>query len=524
MIGKRRVLAGVGVAAALLLTACGGGASGGSGGQPAAGATGDPVAGGAGTVLALSELRTLDPALNGNNGPSGGVIGNAIFGTLLVNDPASGEIEPSLASAFTTADGGATFQLTLRPGLVFSDGTPLDAAAVKAEWDRMRDPATGSVYQADASLVASTEVVDATTLKVTMATAVPNFAYSVITTSLNWIPSPAALAKGPQAFDAAPVGAGPYTLKEWRRQDAMDLVKNPKYWDAPRPYLDTLTIKPAIDAAQRLNTVVSGGADVAVETSWQNLKKAADQGLPSDVLPLSGGNYVALNTRRAPFDDPRAREAVVDAIDQQALNVSSFNGTAQLVDTLFAGTSPLHTDQPASAPDKARAQQLFDQLAAEGKPVAFTFTSTSSTESKAQAEAIQAQLSAYKNVSMQIKTVEYAQIPALQNTHDFDATVTSAAFLDPDPRLWTAFSGKSKVNMSGIDDPQLNDALDKGRAATDVAERKSAYQVVQDRLVALHPLLWLTRFASGAVSAKDVGGLTQYGFGSLRPELLWVKK
>ena len=524
MIRNRRVLAGAVIAAAaVLLTACGAGAAGGNGGATE-GATGDPVAGGTATVLVPSEPRTLDPALTGNHGASGAVIGNALYGTLLVNDPKTGDIKPSMATAFTTTDGGATFELTLHDRLVFSDGTPLDAAAVKVNWDRMRDPATGSVYRSDASLVASTEVAGPTTLKVTMAVPVPNYAYSIITSSMNWIASPAALAKGAQAFDAAPVGAGPYTLKEWRRQDAIELVRNSKYWDAPRPYLEALTVKPATDAGQRFNTIISGGADVAVETSWQNLRKATDQHLPSDVLPLSGGNYVALNTRRAPFDDPRAREAVVDAIDQQALNVSSFNGTAQLVDTLFAGTSPLHTDQPASAPDKARAQQLFDQLAAEGKPVAFTFTSTSATESKAQAEAIQAQLSAYKNVSMQIKTVEYAQIPALQNTHDFDATVTSAAFLDPDPRLWTAFSGKSKVNMSGIDDPQLNDALDKGRAATDVAERKSAYQVVQDRLVALHPLLWLTRFASGAVSAKDVGGLTQYGFGSLRPELLWVKK
>jgi peptide/nickel transport system substrate-binding protein len=482
------------------------------------------VSGGTATVLAPSELRTLDPALTGNNGPSGAVIGNALYGTLLINDPVTGEIKPSMATAFTTTDGGATFELTLRDGLVFSDGTPLDATAVKTNWDRMRDPATGSVYRSDASLIATTEVAGPTTLKVTMAEPVPNYAYSVITTSMNWIASPAALAKGAQAFDAAPVGAGPFTLKEWRRQDAMDLVRNPKYWDAPRPYLDALTVKPATDASQRLNTIISGGADVAVETSWQNLKKAADQGLPSNLLSLSGGNYVALNTRRAPFDDPRAREAVVDAIDPQALNVSAFNGTAQLVDTLFSDSSPLHTDQQTAAPDKAKAQQLFDQLAAEGKPVAFTFTSTSSTESRSQAEAMQAQLSAYKNVSMQIKTVDFAQIPALQNTHDFDATVSSAAFVDPDPRLWTAFSGKSPVNMSGVDDPELNAALDKGRTATAVSDRKAAYQVVQDRLVALHPLLWLTRFASGAVSIKEAGGLTQYGFGSLLPEQIWLQK
>lgn len=523
MIRDRRVLAGAAVAAALLLTACGGGGAGAKSG-PTAGATGDPVKGGTATVLVPSEPRSLDPALTGNNMASGAVIGNALYGTLLVNDTKTGDIKPSMATAFTTTDGGATFELTLHDDLVFSDGTPLDAAAVKFNWDRMRDQKTASVYRSDASLVASTEVAGPTTLTVTMVEPVPNYAYSIITSSMNWIASPTALAKGAQAFDAAPVGAGPFTLKEWRRQDAMDFDRNPKYWDAPRPYLDAMTVKPAADAGQRFNTIISGGADVAVETSWQNLKKAGDQGLPNNLLPLSGGNYVALNTRRAPFDDPRAREAVVAAIDPQALNVSAFNGAARLVDTLFDNASPLHTDQRTGKQDKARAQKLFDELAAAGKPVSFTFTGTPTTESKAQGEALQAQLSAYKNVTMEIRTVEFAQIPALQNTHDFDATTTSAAFVDPDPRLWTAFYGKSPVNMSGIDDPELNDALDEGRAATDVADRKAAYKVVQDRLVALHPLVWLTRSASGVVSTKEVGGLSQYGYGSLRPEQLWVRK
>src|SRR4051794_23009009 len=121
MIPERRVLAAALVAAAaVLLTACGGGAVSGTGtGQPAAGAAGAPVSGGTATVLAPSELRTLDPALTGNNGPSGAVIGNALYGTLLINDPVTGEIKPSMATAFTTTDGGATFELTLRDGLVF---------------------------------------------------------------------------------------------------------------------------------------------------------------------------------------------------------------------------------------------------------------------------------------------------------------------------------------------------------------------------------------------------------------------
>ncbi|MEU4657404.1 ABC transporter substrate-binding protein [Streptomyces sp. NPDC023723] len=506
--------------AALLLAACGGGA--GKDGEGAAGATGKPVAGGSARVLTLSELRTLDPAQMGNNFVSGAIVGNALYGTLLTDDPESGKIKSSLAKSFDSSDGGKTFELKLRDGLTFSDGTPFDAEAVKFNWDRMRKPATASPYQADASLVTATKTVDATTLKVTLAQPMAQFAQSVVTTSMNWIASPAALGKGAKAFDAHPVGAGPYTLKEWRRQDAMELAKNPKYWDAPKPYLDSLTLKVALDSTQRVNTVVSGGADVAIEQNWQNLKKAADAGLPTTTSPLNGGTFLALNTRRAPFNDARAREALTAAIDMDALNASVFNGTGETVDTLFRKSSPYYADIPVAKPDAATAQRLFDELAADGSPVSFTFTTTASTENKAQAESIQSQLSKFKNVTMKIKVVDYAEFLPLQTSHDFDVVVSSAAFNDPEPRLWTAFQGDSPTNMSGIDDAQLNAALLKGRTATDQADRKAAYDTVQSRLVELRPMLWILRTAGSAISGKNVGGLTQYGFGSLLPEDLWI--
>ncbi|GLY38950.1 peptide ABC transporter substrate-binding protein [Amycolatopsis sp. NBRC 101858] len=509
----------VATAMAMALAACGGGgATSGSGAQ---GATGNPVEGGNATVLMLSEPRTLDPAFGSNNGPGGAVVGNALFGTLLRTDPATGAITPSLAASFKTADGGKTFELALRPGLRFSDGSPFEASAVKAHWDRLKDPATGSLYQGDAAQVASTEATSATTLRVTMTAAVPNFGYSVVTSSLNWVPKPEAIAAGGASFDAKPIGAGPYVLQEWRRQDALVLKRNPSYWDAPRPHLDQLTLRPAIDGNQRLNTMVSGGADVAVESSWSNLQKAGQSNLVTAVQPLSGGNYIALNTRRAPFNDLRARQALAAAIDPQALNVSVFGGAGQLVDTLFDASSPFHTGTPVGAPDKATAQRLFNELAAEGKTVSFTFTATSSSENRALAEAIQAQLNAFQNVKMQVKVVEYAELAKLQTTHDFDATVSSAAFLDPEPRLWTAFAADSRSNMSGINDPELNAALVKGRTSTSADERKAAYDQVQKRLVEDHPNLWLTRNVSAAISSKQIGGVEQYGFGSLLPDALW---
>ncbi|MEX5637763.1 ABC transporter substrate-binding protein [Parafrankia sp. FMc2] len=508
-------------AIALALGACGGGGDSGPG--PSAGAAGEPVAGGEGRLLLLAEPRTLDPAILGNGYATLAVLGNALYGTLMTGKD-DGRVEYKMAESFETTDEGRTFTLTLRDGLLFSDGTPLNAEAVKFNWDRLKEPATRAVNLAEASDIASTEVVDDVTLKVTLVNPVPAFAQSVVTSTLNWIGSPAALQKGAQAFDAAPIGAGPFVLESWTRQADLKLVRNPRYWDAPKPYLERLTMRTATETNQRYNTVLTGGADLAIESSPVNLDKAEQAGLATDVMDLSGGLFLAMNTRRAPFDDIRARRAVAAALDLEAVNLAVYNGTGRPADLLFADSSPFHTSTTLHKTDKALAQKLFDELAADGKPLSFTFTSAPSAENRTIAENIQAQLGAFKNVRVEVKVAEITEYVALRRTHEFDAAVSSAFFQDPEPRLWTTFNGKSAANLPGIDDPKLNDALADARAATTEDERRTAYAVFEKALVDLMPVVFLARAEPGVIAGKGVGGFVQYGLGSLLPEEIWISR
>ncbi|WP_084692041.1 ABC transporter substrate-binding protein [Parafrankia elaeagni] len=519
--GTRLLVTAAASSVLLLLGACGGGGDDPRGG--AGGATGAPVSGGEGRVLLLNDPRTLDPAALGNAYASGALLGNALYGTLLVNDE-KGVLHPSMAESFESADGGATFELKLRPGLVFSDGSPLDAAAVKFNWDRIKDPALGSVNRAEASMIASSEVVDAVTLRATLASPIPKYSEAVVTTALNWIASPAALQAGGRAFDERPIGAGPFTLRSWTRQADIRLARNPRYWDAPKPYLDSLVLRAALDNNQRYNTLITGGADIAIDSSWVNLDKADKAGLATNFLEASGGLFAALNMRRAPFDDIRARQAFVKAIDLEALNLAVYNGTARMTDSLFSEASPFHADKPLQKFDREGAQRLLDELAADGKPLSFTFTTTPNSENRKMAENLQAQLASYQNVSFQPRIIEIAEFAALRTSHDYDAVITSALFQDPDPRLPTAFLGSSPANLPGIDDPELNTALLAGRTATSDGERARAYDTVQDRLIELAPALFLARGPLGTIGSRDVGGFQQYGLGSLLPEEIWISK
>ncbi|MDV2478350.1 ABC transporter substrate-binding protein [Rhodococcus zopfii] len=515
-----KLIAAAGIAA-LFLTACGGADSAGGGADVDAG---DPVSGGVARVLQTGEPRSLDPANLSNTWAHQPTLGNALYGSLMINNLDTLEIEYRMATEFSTTDGGTTFTLKLRPDLKFSDGTPLDAAAVKFNWDRLKDPALGSTTIRQAVQIADTQVVDPTTLTVRMTAPNPHFAQALIAGALNWIASPAALAQGQAAFDENPIGAGPFTLVKWTRQDSIELTRNPTYWDAPKPYLDGLTIRTVADTNQRVNSIVTGGSDLASETNWQSLNKVEAAGFSYDVVSTGGGQMLGMNARRAPFDDVRARRAVSLAVDLDAINTAVYNGEGKIPRKLFQEDSPYYADVALDRHDAEEAQRLFDELAAEGKPVKFTYMSYPTTESKTLGEALQAQLSAFTNVEANVEVVDFAAATARAGARDFDMVVTSAIVQDPDFGLWTAFHKDSTGNFTGVQDQAMSDALDVGRRATSTDERVAAYTTVQERLAEVVPGIWYYRAVPAVTVGKELHNVQLYTLGSPLPEEMWISE
>lgn len=516
--------AGIGAAmcaAILVLTACASAGGGESSSGPASG-TGNPVPGGTANILQPAEPRSLDPAALSNSWSHHPVIGNALYGTLMTTDPDTLDIGYEIATGFVSTDGGSTFTLTLRPEVRFTDGTPFDAAAVKFNWDRLRDPALGSTAIRQAAQISETVVIDDLTLKITLPEPNQTFVQGIVNTSMNWIASPTALGKGREAFDRNPVGAGPFTLVEWTRQDRIELEKNPDYWDAPKPYLDGISIRMPTDTSQRLNALTTGAADLSTEASWKMLSMADDAGLMAETVSTGGGQFVALNVRRAPFDDERARRAVASAFDREAINAAVYEDHAPVQESLFPESSPFHSDIAFPERNPETAQRLFDELASEGKPVRFTFLSYPTPESRGLGESLQAQLSAFDNVQVDVEVADYAAVTARTAARDFDAMISTAVVQEPDYALWTAFHSDSPGNFTGVDDEELDRALDLGRTSTVMDERIQAYATVQERLVALNPALWSVRAAPSTVWRESLHGIVLYAWGSPLPEELWV--
>ncbi|ABW12866.1 extracellular solute-binding protein family 5 [Parafrankia sp. EAN1pec] len=446
------------------------------GGSTAADGTAPAAQGGTLTVLWPAE--PLDLSTDSGFGLqmiSGSIERLAVYDALVAITPAA-ELDYRLATSLDSDD-SLTWTLRLREGLRFSDGTPLDAAAVRDNWTLLADPARKSPSAKIAQRIGSFTIVDPTTLRITLKEADGQFPRLVAQTPLTFIGSPTALRAKGDGFKTAPVGAGAFTVREWLRNDHLTLVRNPT--SSVQAHYDTIVVKSVPDETQRYNTLLAGGADIAFSANLRTGITAVAAGLVTEKAFSDGGLNLLFNITKAPFDDIRARRAVSYALDAQALNKALFDGTAAVPSSFLRDDSPLHSDVPLPRPDRAKAQALFDELAAAGKPVQFTIISPLNFSNVA--EWVQSSLGGFRNVSVKVDAMAQT-LPVLQG--GFQATLTGTPrFVDPYPQLALNLGTGGPSNYGKFSDPALDAALREGQQSRDTAVRVRAYETAQ-RIIA----------------------------------------
>ena len=285
-------------------------------------ASGDPVQGGDLVVATLFDSFGFDP-VKVVGGIADGTVATAVFDTLMTYDD-NDEIVPHLAESLETED-QQSWTLTLRPDVTFTDGTPLDAEAVKFNIERHQDVSLLSRSILNALNIESMTVVDPLTLDIQLKfpwTAFPE----TLVGSLGIIGSPTALAD-PDSFNSNPVGAGAFKLVEWVPGDHITLEQNPDYWNASEgePHVDTVTFRIVLDTQTRTESVKNDEIHLAQSTNGAEVLYADEDDMVG--YPVYGpGITVQMNTTKPPFDDPRVRMAILQAMDRRGAAVGGLPG------------------------------------------------------------------------------------------------------------------------------------------------------------------------------------------------------
>ena len=181
-----------------------------------------------------------------------------VFDTLMILD-ANGVPQPNLAESVTSNSTGTVWTITVRPNIEFHNGAPCDGAAVAANFEaHQASLLTGPALTPIQSIVVTSPLV----VTITMKTPWVPFDYYLcggIGSQFAFVAEPNWLATGSQTN---PVGTGPFVFQEWVPNDHFTATRNPKYWRAGMPYLDSITYKPIPDPDQILASLQSGAIDI----------------------------------------------------------------------------------------------------------------------------------------------------------------------------------------------------------------------------------------------------------------------
>ena len=309
-IRRPRAVAVLAIALAGLLAACGTNSSEG----------GSSAAGGGTNVLTSSMPVTsnYDPDVLFELQPL--EITNAMYEGLVRYVPGGSEIEGVLAESWTISPDGLTFTFALDPDATFSDGSPVDSAAVQAAFERKAE--IGSTPAYILWPVSGYETPDAQTFVITLSQPVNNFLYMLASPAGSVITNVAAIEAnasdgddlGEEYLQTNSAGSGPYTLSEFVPDERVVLARNDDYW-GEAPQFDQIVFKVLPDTSSQRLQVEQGDIDLMQGVSPEAAAELEDSSAVT-VESIAGFNlaFYQMNVTKAPFDDAAVRQALVRSI------------------------------------------------------------------------------------------------------------------------------------------------------------------------------------------------------------------
>ncbi|WP_165923705.1 ABC transporter substrate-binding protein [Bosea sp. BK604] len=423
------------------------------------------------------------------------------------------KIEPGLASVENPDP--LTYRFTLKPNLTFHDGTALDAAAVKANFDRMMDPALGSPRRSELAPVDSVEVTGPTTFTIKLKTPYAPF-LQVIAIRAGMMVSPTAVKTLGADFATKAVGAGPYKVVSWTKNSELVLERFDGYWRGKAP-IERLVFRPIADETVRLANLRSNTVQLVDAVPAQTVAALSrEANITLKQSPGLGFNAFSLNCTRAPFDNPAVRRAFVTAIDPQTVLRAVYFGTGSVA----AGAIPpsiAWAYDPKFAPYKPSADAAKKLLADAGitSAVPVSITVTNSPAQVRTAEILQAQAN-QAGFKVEVKQIDATSLITVLRQKDFDLCMSPwSGRTDPDGNMYNYFTKTGPNNFAGYQSDKVTDLLEKARSATAEGDRAKLYREAEAAIAQDAPMLFLAFPATLQASAKGLDWV-QYPDGAFR--------
>ncbi|MCT2388481.1 glutathione ABC transporter substrate-binding protein GsiB [Erwinia pyrifoliae] len=455
------------------------------------------------TIAVASNFTTLDP-YDANDTLSQAVAKSFYQG--LFGFDKEMKLENVLADSYQASPDGLGYVIRLKKGITFQDGTAFDAAAVKANLDRASNPDNHLKRFNLFKTIASTEVVDANTVKITLRQPFSAFINTLASPAAAMI-SPDALKKYGKDIAFHPVGTGPYQFVTWNQTDFVKVAKFSGYWKPGYPKLDSITWRPVVDNNTRSAMLQTGEANFAFPIPFEQAKLLEKNSRLNLVAsPSIMQRYISFNVTQKPFNDPKVRAAIGYAINRQALAKVAFAGYA----TPASGIVPpsIQYAQQYATPEynPAKARQLL-------KEAGFTTTLWSSHNHSTAQKVLQftQQQLAQVGIKVEVTAMDAGQRAAqVEDKGQKESGVRmfytgwSASTGEANWALTPLFATQSWpptiFNTAFYSNPQVDKDLSDALNTTDGEKKAALYKDAQDRI--WHDQPWAPLVVEKLISAN----------------------
>ena len=447
------------------------------------------------TVAMQLEPPHLDPT-----SAAAGAIDSVLYSNVfegLTRFMADGSVVPGLAESWEISDDGLVYTFKLHKGVLFHDGTAMDAEDVKFSLDRARAEDSTNAQKALYAGITDVAVIDPLTAQLTLAEANGNMLFS-----LAWGDAVIVASESIENIKTNPIGTGAFKFVNWVQGDKIELARNPEYWGTPA-ILENVTFKFISDPTAAFAAVMAEDVDYfSAFPAPENLPQfEADPRFQVIIGSTEGETILSINNKMPPFDDPKVRAAVAHAIDRQSIIDGAMFGYGTPIGTHFAPHNPAYVDltgDSAFDPEKAKAL-----LAEAGFADGFETTLHLPPPSYARrgGEIIAAQL-AQVGIKAEIINVEWAQwLETVFKGKNFGLTIVSHT----EPMDIGIYANPDYYFQ--YDNPDFQTLMTKLNSTTDPDLRTSMLQDAQRMIAADHVNGYLFQLANTSVAKAGLRGL-----------------
>ena len=446
-------------------------------------------------VMLPRDAEQLDPRFVGD--PYGLRVSRLLFASLVTIDPRTLEVIPDLAESVTPLS-ATEFEVKLREGLRFSDGSVLDADDVIATFAGVVDPELGSRYAHSYRRIARMRVPNPTTIVFVLKEPHATFLTDL---ELPIVRSEDAFRRLATPEDPFPVGAGPYQLVK-REPGVLELRANPR-WHRGTPNYPALRLVVIRDDNTRALRMLAGQGDLAIGSIPPLLLPMFEEDTRFETRSAPGIStmYLGFHTGSPKLRDVRVRHAIGHAIDRELLVRTKYHGLARITDTWIPHEHWARVDSlPQHAFDPERARALLDEAGFEDPPgpeprMSIVIRTTSERFRQSVARAIAAMLRDV-GIEVDVRPSEAATLIADLNAGRFEVTLLQVPEV-VEPHVLSWFFDSSRIPGPHSDGANrwryANDELDAlfelGRTRIDPEQRRAAYEGAQRLLARDLPVL-----------------------------------